>query len=128
MALVDWDLATATAAHLGPTGPRVTLPEATAVVRQVRELADEATAHVTAYTGLSPQLADGPVRVVDRRTWAALNVAGLREVVAPLVEKGGPFNNAVTAKVAGVQAGALLAFLSGKVLGQYDVFVAPGQL
>jgi coenzyme F420 biosynthesis associated uncharacterized protein len=128
MALVDWDLATSTAAHLGPTGPSVSLPEATAVVTSLRELADQATSHVTAYTGLSPQLADGAVRVVDRKTWAALNVAGLREVVAPLAEKAGPLTNAVTAKVAGIQAGALLAFLSGKVLGQYDVFVAPGQL
>ena len=36
---------------------------------------------------------------------------------------------AVGSKIAGVQAGALLAYLSGKVLGQYDVFERdPGQL
>lgn len=128
MALVDWDLATSTAAHLGPTGPSVSLSEATSVVRQLRQLADEATDHVTAFTGLSPQITDSPVRVVDRKTWAAVNVTGLRDIVSPLSEKAGVLNNPVTAKVAGVQAGALLAYLSGKVLGQYDVFVPPGQL
>jgi coenzyme F420 biosynthesis associated uncharacterized protein len=133
MALVDWDLATSTAAKLGPGGPAISLEEATSVVHELRDLADEATGHVTEYTGLSPELPDHGVRVVDRQTWAAVNVAGLREVISPLADKlaakAGPLTNAVTSKVAGVQAGTLLAYLSGKVLGQYDVFaVSPGQL
>lgn len=129
MALVDWDLATSTAAHLGPTGPAVSLGEATSVVAQLRVLADEAAKHVTAVTGLTPVLTDAGVRVVDRRTWAAVNVAGLRTVISPLTDKISKQVGAVSAKVAGVQAGALLAYLSGKVLGQYDVFDRdPGQL
>jgi coenzyme F420 biosynthesis associated uncharacterized protein len=132
MALVDWDLATSTAARLGPTGPAVSLDEATSVVADLRVLAAEATGHVAAYTGLEPLVGDAGVRVVDRRTWAAVNVAGLRLVINPLADKlaGKPFvNNPISGKVAGLQAGALLAFLSGKVLGQYEVFDAdPGQL
>jgi coenzyme F420 biosynthesis associated uncharacterized protein len=132
MALVDWDLATSTAARLGPTGPSVTFEEASSVVAQLRVLADEAVEHVRSYTGLIPVLTDAGVRVVDRRTWAAVNVAGLRTVVNPLAEKltkKAPVGGAFSSKVAGVQAGALLAYLSGKVLGQYDVFERdPGQL
>lgn len=132
MALVDWDLATSTAAHLGPTGPAVSLDEATSVVSELRVLADEATGHVAVYTGLEPLVADAGVRVVDRRTWAGINVAGLRNVVKPLADKlsGKPLvDNPVSEKVAGLQAGAVLAYLSGKVLGQYEVFDSdPGSL
>ncbi len=133
MALVDWDLASTTAARFGPTGPSVTLEEATEVVADLRRLADEAVGHVAAYTGMIPQLADGPVRVVDRSTWAEVNVLGLRTVISPLTdkleEKVGFLGNLVGAKVTGVEAGAVLGYLSGKVLGQYDIFGAPvGQL
>ncbi|MEV4411629.1 zinc-dependent metalloprotease [Catellatospora sp. NPDC049609] len=129
MALVDWDLASTTAARFGPTGPAVTLEQATEVVADLRRLADEAVGHVAAYTKMTPQLTDAPVRVVDRRTWAEVNVQGLRTVISPLTdkleEKVGFLGNAVGAKVTGLEAGAVLGYLSGKVLGQYDIFAAP---
>jgi coenzyme F420 biosynthesis associated uncharacterized protein len=133
MALVDWDIASTTAARFGPTGPSVTLEQATEVVADLRRLADEAVGHVERYTRMTPQLPDGPVRVVDRSTWAEVNVQGLRTVISPLTdkleEKVGFLGNVVGAKVTGVEAGAVLGYLSGKVLGQYDIFGAPmGQL
>src|SRR5262245_53089581 len=133
MPLVDWDLATSTAGRLGPTGPVVSLDEATSVVAQLRRLTDEAMGHVAGYTGLTPALSDADVAVVDRHGWAEQNVAGLRTVIGPLTDKlagrVGPVASAIGSKVAGVQAGMLLAFLSGKVLGQYEVFANdPGRL
>jgi coenzyme F420 biosynthesis associated uncharacterized protein len=132
---VDWDLAAATAAALGKSGPRVTLDEATAVVTDLRRLAHEAARHVETYTGMSPAGQPAPVRVVDRRDWAAANIDGLRAVVAPLLVRAtggrqpGPVADAVGARVTGVQAGTVLAYLSGRVLGQYEVFAGePGQL
>lgn len=80
---VDWDLAAATAGALGKSGPRVTFDEATEVVNDLRRLTDEAADHVTAYTGLRAQIEPPPVRIVDRRDWAAINIAGLREVITP---------------------------------------------
>jgi coenzyme F420 biosynthesis associated uncharacterized protein len=131
---VDWDLAAATAGALGKTGPRVTLEEAAEAVADLRRLSDEAAAHVTEYTGLNAQT-QSPVRVVDRRDWAAANIAGLREVVNPLAERltGGKnpsaVGTAVGSRLTGVQAGTVLAYLSGRVLGQYEVFSGdPGQL
>lgn len=135
--LVDWELAAATAARLGPIGPRVTPGEAASAVAQLRVLADEATGHVAAFTGLAEAITPGPVRVVDRRDWAAANVAGLQVVVNPLADRLAAkigrevpgLIDSVGAKVTGVQAGTVLAYLSGKVLGQYEVFSAdPGQL
>lgn len=132
MPLVDWDLASSTAARLGPTGPVVDLEEATSTVADLRGLAEEAAEHVRTHTGLEPLVPDAGVRVVDRGSWARVNVRGLQTVIGPLADKLADrpvLNNMVSAKIAGVQAGALLAYLSGKVLGQYDVFEQdPGQL
>ena len=132
---VDWDLAAATAGALGKSGPAVTYEEATQVVAELRALTDEAAGHVAEYTGLTAQVDHPPVRVVDRKDWAAVNISGLKEVLVPLVSRltgdkqPGPLAEAVGSRVTGVQAGSVLAFLSGRVLGQYEVFSAdPGQL
>lgn len=134
--LVDWDLAAATARKLRRAGPRVSYAEAAAVVADLRQLTDEAAGHVSDYTGLHSQVDHPPVRVVDRADWAGVNIAGLREVVTPLMsqlagdrapEDG--LGAAVGSRITGVQAGTVLAYLSGKVLGQYEVFTGePGQL
>jgi coenzyme F420 biosynthesis associated uncharacterized protein len=132
---VDWDLAVATAGALGKSGPRVTLREASDVVSELRRLAEEAAEHVQAFTGLTPAAGPAPIRVVDRRDWAGINIAGLRKVVAPLLARvagdrtPGPLLDAVGSRVTGVQTGTVLAYLSGRVLGQYEVFSSdPGQL
>ncbi|WP_405115725.1 zinc-dependent metalloprotease [Micromonospora sp. NBC_01405] len=132
---VDWDLAAATAGALSKSGPRVSYAEATEVVSELRRLTDEAAGHVADYTGLRSQVVHPPVRVVDRRDWAATNIAGLREVITPLVgrlagdKQPGPLTEAIGSRVTGIQAGTVLAYLSGRVLGQYEVFSGdPGQL
>ncbi|SCL21055.1 putative hydrolase/uncharacterized protein, coenzyme F420 biosynthesis associated [Micromonospora nigra] len=132
---VDWDLAAATAGALGKSGPKVTYAEATDVVGDLRRLTDEAAGHVADYTGLTSQVSHPPVRVVDRRDWAVTNIAGLRTVITPLVsrltkdKRPGAVTEAIGSRVTGVQAGTVLAYLSGRVLGQYEVFSAdPGQL
>src|SRR5262245_60143109 len=132
---VDWDLAEATAGAFGRAGPRVTLDEATDVVGELRALAVQAAEHVQQYTGLRPIGPHAPVRVVDRRAWAAANIDGLRAVVSPLLVRAtggrqpGPLADAVGSRLTGVQAGTVLAYLSGRVLGQYEVFASdPGQL
>lgn len=133
--LVDWDLAAATARTLGKGGPDVTLAEATEVVDQLRTLTDEAVGHVMTFTKMTPQVSHHPVRVVDRADWAAVNIAGLREVIGPLAttlmkgrEPSG-LTAAIGPRVTGVQAGTVLAYMSGKVLGQFEVFSSdPGEL
>jgi coenzyme F420 biosynthesis associated uncharacterized protein len=132
---VDWDLAEATAGALHRTGPRITLHEASDVVADLRQHSENAAGHVARFTGLSTAGRHAPVRVVDRRTWAGANIAGLRQVISPLMAKvagsrePGPLMDAVGSRVTGVQAGTVLAYLAGKVLGQYEVFSSdPGQL
>ncbi len=132
---VDWDLAAATAGALGKSGPKVTYDEAAEVVADLRRLTDAAAGHVHEFTGLHSQVSHPPLRVVDRRDWAAVNIEGLRQVIGPLIARlagdrqPGAFGEAIGSRLTGVQAGTVLAYLSGKVLGQYEVFSTdPGQL
>ncbi|HEY8450957.1 MAG: zinc-dependent metalloprotease [Micromonosporaceae bacterium] len=134
--LVDWEVAAATARVLRGPGPNIGPGEARAVVADLRRLTEEADELVAAYTGLRPKVTHPPVRVVDRADWAGINIAGLREVITPLLadlagvraSDDGPATR-LGSRITGAQAGTVLAYLSGKVLGQYEVFSGdPGQL
>jgi coenzyme F420 biosynthesis associated uncharacterized protein len=132
--IVDWDLAATTAARLSKSGPSVTYAEAAEVVSELRRHTADAEAHVREFTGLTGAVDHPPVLIVDRGDWAAVNISGMRNVIDPVAEKldSGRTNaalRAVGAKVAGAQAGGVLAYMSGKVLGQFEVFSGdPGQL
>jgi coenzyme F420 biosynthesis associated uncharacterized protein len=132
--LVDWDLATATASRFAPRGPSVTRPEAFDAVRQLRLLAVEAEDHVAAFTGLSAPHPHAPAFVADRTAWIEGNVGGFQVVMQPLLDKmaakqagkvGAPVVSALGSRITGMQVGLLLAYLSGKVLGQYELFLPP---
>ncbi|MEU2350715.1 zinc-dependent metalloprotease [Modestobacter sp. NPDC049651] len=136
--LVDWDLAGRTARRLQGPGPTTTRDEAAAVVAELHEAAATAVAHVEGLTGLHP-VAGGPtptVAVVDRPGWVDANTLGMSAVLDPLAEAlqlkqgstPGPFAAAIGSRVTGAQAGAVLAFLSSRVLGQYEVFGSGGRL
>jgi coenzyme F420 biosynthesis associated uncharacterized protein len=128
---IDYDLAVATARRLAPAPPSATPDEADAIVAELRGLAVGAEEHVRAVTGLVPpgDVLEGTV--VDRGGWAAANVDGFRVILEPLTrkleeKKPNALAAGVTAKVAGVQLGSVLGWLSGKVLGQYEAFTAEG--
>ncbi|HVE74280.1 MAG TPA: zinc-dependent metalloprotease [Mycobacteriales bacterium] len=124
---IDFDLAIRTAARLAPTGPQVSRSDAAAAVTELRSLAQVAEEHVRAVTGLVPPGEPDVATVVDRPAWAQANIEGFSVVLEPLVDALSDKSNAVTAKVAGVQMGTFLAWLSSKVLGQYEVFLPAGR-
>ncbi|MFI9063109.1 zinc-dependent metalloprotease [Streptomyces sp. NPDC053429] len=140
--MVDWNLAVATAIRLVRPGPEVSRDEARAVVAELREHARTSERHVRDFTRMMGALPEGatvhdtPVLVVDRAGWVRANVAGFRELLAPLLGKmrerrgnspGGAVFGAVGGKVTGVELGMLLSFLASRVLGQYETF-APATL
>ncbi|MFN2537422.1 MAG: zinc-dependent metalloprotease, partial [Mycobacteriales bacterium] len=129
MSVVDTGLAASVAARLAPPGPALSLTEAADVVVMLRDLTDEAEAHVRQVTGLHGRV--GPASVVDRAAWSQANAEGFDTILEPLTEvltrKQNRLTVAATAKVTGVQVGSLLAWLSSKVLGQYEAFQPEGQ-
>jgi coenzyme F420 biosynthesis associated uncharacterized protein len=120
---VDWDLAARTAARLTAPGPAVTLGEATELVERLRSDAAVAEGHVREVTGLGAGLPLLPADVVDRPAWAGAAVAGMRALTAGARLPATPrLARAVTSRTAGLQIGGVLAYLGGRVLGQYDPF------
>jgi coenzyme F420 biosynthesis associated uncharacterized protein len=129
--LVDWDLATTTGRRLARPGPALAQADADAIVAELRTLAAIAEGHVADYTLLTPgeNGTHSPVAVVDRGEWIRANAAGLQAMSEPLLskldtERSGKLSKAAGRRISGVQVGGLLAYLSSKVLGQYEVFGA----
>lgn len=125
---VDWGVAVATAQRLVKPGPAVPMEEAELTVAQLRDATGYAETHVRELTGLGHDLPLDPADVVDRRRWveaAAEGLAALTDGVLP-ASSNRPMGG-VLAGSAGVQAGMVLAFLGGRVLGQYDPFGGDGK-
>jgi coenzyme F420 biosynthesis associated uncharacterized protein len=135
--MIDWDVATSTGVRFARQGPQVSLADARAVVAELRGLTAVVQQPVRELTGLTSQGEAGPVAVVDRPGWIKANVGGFRVVLEPLAEKLAERSNAVPAagsvfgaigsRATGMQAGLILAYLSSRVLGQYELFLPPGE-
>ena len=127
--MVDWDLAVTLGSRIAGDGPVVDRRTADAVVAELRGDADRSTGLVREHTGLVAAERTAPVLVVDRAGWVAANADGFATVLAPVVDKlssrkGEPTGlaKAIGSRVTGAEVGALLGFLAGKVLGQFDPF------
>ena len=133
MQLVDWQTATATATRLAPPGPRMELAEAMATVEDLRRAAEQAERHVAAFTGLPGAAPGVGFAVVDRPGWIRSNVEGFRALVDPLLDSVlgsrsrsiGPVMSAIGPRATGIEVGGLLAYLSTRVLGQFELFGPP---
>lgn len=132
MAYVDWEFAKATGRRLVSAGPAVSADEACAEVEAIRDAA-RAACQPVAETARLETPPDAPeALVVDRATWIGVNADSMRAMLDPALDaiadkrgqQPGPAALAVGGKVTGAEAGAVLAFLASKVLGQYDI--APG--
>lgn len=89
----------------------------------MRELSVAAESHVREITGLGAGLPLLPGDVVDRPDWVRAAVDGLAALTDHALPRGaGGWRGGVLAGTAGVQAGMVLAYLSTRVLGQYDPF------
>jgi coenzyme F420 biosynthesis associated uncharacterized protein len=135
--MIDWDTAISTGVRFARQGPQVSLTDARAVVAELRGLTTVVQQPVREVTGLTSKGSVGPVAVVDRPGWIRANVSGFQVVLEPLAEKlaergnpvpvAGALIGSVGARVTGAQAGLILAYLSSRVLGQYELFLPPGE-
>jgi coenzyme F420 biosynthesis associated uncharacterized protein len=130
--MVDWDLAVSLGTKIAGEGPDVARAEAAIVVDDLRAGANRSTGLVREFTGLVAADATAPVLVVDRPGWIQANADGFATALGPVVDKltskkgtPGGLSLAVGSRVTGAEVGALLGFLAGKVLGQFDPFYEP---
>jgi coenzyme F420 biosynthesis associated uncharacterized protein len=135
--MIDWDVAISTGVRFARQVPQGSLTDARAVVAELRGLTAVVQQPVRELTGLTSQGPIGPVTVVDRPGWIKANVGGFRVVLEPLAEKLAERSNvgpaaasvfsSIGSRATGMQAGLILAYLSSRVLGQYELFLPPGE-
>ncbi|HEY1622989.1 MAG TPA: zinc-dependent metalloprotease [Streptosporangiaceae bacterium] len=141
--MIDWEVAVNTGIRWARPGPQVSLSEARRTVAELRELALTVAEPVQEVTGMVSAEEVGRIAVVDRPGWIRANVDGFRVVLEPLVEQlrakqnasaegsrassGGSMFGGVGSRFTGIQAGLILAYLSGRVLGQYELFLPPSE-
>src|SRR3954447_5755782 len=122
--VIDWQLARRVARFAAgtPSG-------SPALPGDLDALAAEAEQRVVAYTGLIPGAPLPPPEAVDRQLWAEINLAGMRKVLDPVVERmqtervgplAGPLRGAAGTVLA-LEVGGLTGLLSQRVLGQYEL-------
>lgn len=127
--LIDWQVAARTAAALGRPGPRVGAQEAADIVAGIRRAAADAVEPVARVTRLDVPTPP-PALVVDRTGWTRANIASFRIMLAPALDRvlamrdkpPSAFVTGIGSRVTGAELGGALAFLSSRVLGQYDPF------
>jgi coenzyme F420 biosynthesis associated uncharacterized protein len=133
--LLDWSVAERTARSLAPTPPPASPAQAAATVAELHHAAQRAGGYVAELTRLTEPAVTARTLVVDRPGWITANIASMAAVMGPLTDKlvarrpPGRITAAIGGRTTGAQAGAILAFLSGKVLGQFEFFASDaGQL
>ena len=126
--LVDWGLAERIAVRAAGREPFASSYHADSLHPDFAELTQEAEALVIAETGLVSAYGPARARVTDRKGWIQANVASFQRLLRPLTDKfvgrvgTSPFSS-FTRSVAAAEVGALLGWMSTRVLGQYDLLV-----
>ncbi|MEX5248998.1 MULTISPECIES: zinc-dependent metalloprotease [Kocuria] len=135
--LIHWPSAARIAARTAPPGPTPEPEQLRTAVDSIRGHAEASVDHVHAISGLAAArgLDDAPVVVVDRAGWSRANTATfelllepalseLRRARADRLDRGmnAELIQSVAARAAAAEAGGLMAYLSTKVLGQYDPY------
>ena len=125
---VDWALAERIAIKVAGREPFAGSYHADSLGPDFAELTAQAEELVAAETGLRSLSGPARARVTDRAGWVRANVASFRRLLRPLTDRigerlsSGPLGP-VASKAAGAEVGALLGWMSTRVLGQYDLLV-----
>jgi coenzyme F420 biosynthesis associated uncharacterized protein len=120
---VDWKLAASLGGKLARPEPPATDYTRTQVVTQLAESARAAETPVREVTGLTEGGDIPEARIVDRPQWIRAAAASMR-VMTGAEEGARP--TMISGRIAGAQTGAVLAFVSSGILGQYDPFAGSG--
>ncbi len=140
-ASVDWETARRVAAKVGSSAD-VDVDALATLSGDMVTLTSQAEELVAAETGLISLAGPARGRVTDRAGWVDANLASFDRLTRPLLEKLGdtsddepskvgamvsrafqPVAGKIGPKLAGAEVGALLGWMSGRVIGQYDLLI-----
>ena len=115
---VDWQFAATVGAKLARPGPAATDYTRNQVIDQLAEAARNAELPVREVTGLIEGGEIPEAHIVDRVEWIRAATQSMRVMTGGTESPRG----FVTGRITGAQTGAVLAFISSGILGQYDPF------
>jgi coenzyme F420 biosynthesis associated uncharacterized protein len=127
--VIAWDLAQRVAVRFSGHEPFADSYHYAALGPDFDELTAIAEQRVAETTGLVSAAGAARARVADRPAWIAANLASFQRLLRPLTDRLGERMGAgplapVAQRIAGAEVGALLGWMSTRVLGQYDLLVA----
>jgi coenzyme F420 biosynthesis associated uncharacterized protein len=121
---VDWGFAATVGQWLARPGPPSTDYTRRQAVENLATAAKAAEPPVREVTGLHTNGAVPEARIVDRPGWIRAAAESMRAMTGGTDKPRG----AISGRVTGAQTGAVLAFVSSGILGQYDPFNDGGAL
>jgi len=121
---VDWGFAATVGQWLARPGPPSTDYTRRQVVENLATAAKAAEPPVREVTGLHTDGAVPEARIIDRPEWIRAAAESMRAMTGGTDKPRG----AISGRVTGAQTGAVLAFVSSGILGQYDPFSDGGAL
>ena len=132
---ISWEVAARVAVRVGGRDPYASSYLYRSLQADFDELTAQAEELVTAATGLRPLSGPARARVTDREGWVRANIASFRRLLRPVLARfeerlavgaGTPVGRVVQPvgrTVTGAQLGALLGWMSTRVIGQYDLLL-----
>lgn len=119
---VDWQFAATVGAKLTRPGPATTDYTRDQAYEQLADAARRAELPVREVTLLNEGAEVPEARVVDRPQWVRAATESMRVMTGGNVANPDGLAAMITGRLTGAQTGAVLAFVSSGILGQYDPF------
>jgi coenzyme F420 biosynthesis associated uncharacterized protein len=116
---VDWQFAATVGAKLVRPGPAATAYTHRQIIDQLAEASRNAELPVREVTGLNENGEIPEANIVDRVEWIRAATQSMRVMIGGSDDAPPHF---ITGRITGAQTGAVLAFISSGILGQYDPF------
>ena len=125
---VDWNMAERVAVRVGGRDPFESSYHYDSLAPDFAELTTEAEELVGAATGLRSLAGPARARVTDRAGWVRANIKSFSRLLRPITDKldermGSSKLTPFARRATGAEVGALLGWMSTRVLGQYDLLV-----
>lgn len=126
---IDWSVARRVAAQALRLAPLLDDETRKRFDAEIEAASTQAETLVEKATGLKSLAGPPNVVVVDRLGWVDANILSFQRLLRPLAERLAERQRLIPARasaaasaVSGVEVGLILAWLSSRVLGQYDLF------
>jgi len=127
--LADWAVARQVADRVAGQGPALGPVDRARLREDFAEVVPEAEKLAADATRLSPSGHPSRPWVMSRSEWLDRNLRSFEVVLGPIADRissgGDGGGTALRRKVLGTELGALVGYLSRRVLGQFDLFVPP---